>query len=55
MSKFSEQVHITIDEFTQNVVYYDLKLSQTMMDHHHFSFVCQCIDEKTSLLYIPHK
>ncbi|WP_409416820.1 type VI secretion system Vgr family protein [Flavobacterium sp. PS2] len=41
MSKFSEQVHITIDEFTQNVVYYDLKLSQTMMDHHHFSFVWQ--------------
>ncbi|WP_409416564.1 type VI secretion system Vgr family protein [Flavobacterium sp. PS2] len=41
MKKFSEQVHITIDEFTQNVVYYDLKLSQTMMDHHHFSFVWQ--------------
>lgn len=41
MTNFSEQVHITIDDFTQNVVYYDLKLSQTMMDHHHFSFVWQ--------------
>jgi|GEM_PF-490307 len=41
MSKFSEQVHITIDEFTQTVVYYDLELSQPMMDHHHFSFVWQ--------------
>ncbi|WP_456311929.1 type VI secretion system Vgr family protein [Pseudomonas shirazensis] len=41
MSTFSEQVHITIDDFTQTVVYYDLKLSQKMMDHHHFSFVWQ--------------
>ncbi|WP_428229308.1 type VI secretion system Vgr family protein [Flavobacterium sp.] len=41
MSKFSEQVHITIDGFTQTIVYYDLKLSQAMMDHHHFSFVWQ--------------
>jgi len=41
MSKFSDQVHITIDEFAQTVVYYDLELSQPMMDHHHFSFVWQ--------------
>ncbi|MFZ0598621.1 MAG: phage baseplate assembly protein V [Flavobacterium sp.] len=41
MSKFSEQVHITIDGFTQTVIYYDLELSQVMMDHHHFSFVWQ--------------
>ncbi|WP_394774693.1 hypothetical protein [Flavobacterium sp.] len=41
MSKFSEQVHITIDGFTQTVIYYDLELSQAMMDHHHFSFVWQ--------------
>ncbi|MBF4516685.1 type IV secretion protein Rhs [Flavobacterium sp. ANB] len=41
MSNFSEQVHITIDEFTQTVVYYDLELSQIMMDHHYFSFVWQ--------------
>ncbi|MBS7230534.1 type IV secretion protein Rhs [Flavobacterium psychroterrae] len=41
MSHFAEQVHITIDEFTQNIVYYDLKLTQTMMDHHHFSFTWQ--------------
>ncbi|KUJ62004.1 type IV secretion protein Rhs [Flavobacteriaceae bacterium CRH] len=43
MSNFSEQVHITIDDFTQTVVYYDLELSQTMMNHHHFSFVWQYI------------
>ncbi len=41
---FSEQVHITIDGFTKNIVYYDLKLSQTMMDHHYFSFVWQYTD-----------
>ncbi|MDN3675165.1 phage baseplate assembly protein V [Flavobacterium branchiarum] len=41
MSKFSDQVHVTIGSFTQNVVYYDLKLSQKMADHHHFSFVWQ--------------
>ncbi|MCV9926618.1 phage baseplate assembly protein V [Flavobacterium sp. LS1R49] len=41
MAHFSEQVHITIGSFTQNVVYYDLKLSQKMADHHHFSFIWQ--------------
>lgn len=41
MGHFSEQVHITIGSFSQNVVYYDLKLSQKMADHHHFSFVWQ--------------
>ncbi|MBS7230938.1 type IV secretion protein Rhs [Flavobacterium psychroterrae] len=41
MSKFSEQVHITIDGFTQTVIYYDLELSQAVMDHHYFSFVWQ--------------
>lgn len=41
MAHFSEQVLITIGSFTQNVVYYDLKLSQKMADHHHFSFVWQ--------------
>ncbi|MDN3672793.1 phage baseplate assembly protein V [Flavobacterium branchiarum] len=41
MAHFSEQVHITIGSFTQNIVYYDLKLSQKMADHHHFSFVWQ--------------
>jgi type VI secretion system secreted protein VgrG len=41
MAHFAEQVHITIGDFTHNVVYYDLKLSQKMMDHHHFSFVWQ--------------
>jgi type VI secretion system secreted protein VgrG len=41
MAHFSEQVHITIGSFTQNVVYYDLELSQKMADHHHFSFVWQ--------------
>ncbi|HSD05682.1 type VI secretion system Vgr family protein [Flavobacterium sp.] len=41
MAHFSEQVQITIGSFTQNVVYYDLKLSQKMADHHHFSFVWQ--------------
>jgi len=41
MAHFSDQVHITISGFTQNIVYYDLKLSQKMADHHHFSFVWQ--------------
>lgn len=41
MGHFSDQVHITIGGFTQNVVYYDLQLSQKMADHHHFSFVWQ--------------
>lgn len=41
MSKFSEQVHISISSFTQNVIYYDLQLSQKMADHHHFSFLWQ--------------
>ncbi|MCV9929817.1 phage baseplate assembly protein V [Flavobacterium sp. LS1R49] len=41
MTHLSEQVHITIGSFTQNVVYYDLKLSQKMADHHHFSFIWQ--------------
>lgn len=41
MAHFSDQVHITISGFTQNVIYYDLQLSQKMADHHHFSFVWQ--------------
>ena len=41
MSKFSEQVHISISSFDKNVVYYDLKLSQKMADHHYFSFTWQ--------------
>ena len=41
MPHFSDQVHITIGSFTQNVVYHDLELSQKMADHHHFSFVWQ--------------
>ncbi|OXA89517.1 type VI secretion system Vgr family protein [Flavobacterium hercynium] len=41
MSHFSEQVHISVGSFSQNVVYYDLKVSQKMGDHHHFSFVWQ--------------
>lgn len=41
MGHFSDQVHITIGGFTQNIVYYDLQLSQKMADHHHFSFVWQ--------------
>lgn len=41
MGHFSEQVHITIGGFTQNIIYYDLKLSQKMADHHYFSFVWQ--------------
>jgi hypothetical protein len=39
MGHFSEQVHISIGSFTQNVVYHNLELSQKMADHHHFSFV----------------
>jgi type VI secretion system secreted protein VgrG len=41
MAHFSEQVHISIGSFSPNVVYYDLKLSQKMAEHHHFSFVWQ--------------
>ncbi|KAF2082935.1 type VI secretion system Vgr family protein [Flavobacterium sharifuzzamanii] len=41
MSQFSEQVKITIEGFTQNVIYYNLELSQKMADHHHFSFFWQ--------------
>lgn len=41
MAHFSDQVYITIGGFTQNIIYYDLKLSQKMADHHHFSFVWQ--------------
>ncbi|MBZ4043819.1 type VI secretion system Vgr family protein [Flavobacterium hibisci] len=41
MGHFSEQVHISIGSFAQNVVYHNLELSQKMADHHHFSFVWQ--------------
>lgn len=41
MAHFSDQVHITIGGFTQSIIYHDLKLSQKMADHHHFSFVWQ--------------
>ena len=41
MSKFSEQVQITIEGITQNVIYYNLELSQKMADHHYFSFFWQ--------------
>lgn len=41
MSKFSEQVHIAISSFSQNVIYYDLQLSQKMAEHHYFSFMWQ--------------
>ncbi|AWK07112.1 type IV secretion protein Rhs [Flavobacterium crocinum] len=41
MSKFSEQVHISISTFKKNIVYYDLKLTQSMANHHYFSFVWQ--------------
>ncbi|PKB18717.1 type VI secretion system Vgr family protein [Flavobacterium sp. 5] len=41
MAHFSEQVHITIGSFTQNIVYYDFKLSQKMANHHEFSFIWQ--------------
>jgi type VI secretion system secreted protein VgrG len=41
MNKFSEQVHISISSFTQNVIHTDLKLTQIMADHHRFSFLWQ--------------
>jgi len=41
MGHFSDQVHISIGSFTQNIIYYDLRLSQKMADHHYFSFVWQ--------------
>lgn len=41
MSAFSEYVHISINGFTQNVIYYDLQLTQKMADHHYFSFLWQ--------------
>ena len=41
MSKFSEQVHISISSFEKNIIYYDFKLSQKMADHHYFSFTWQ--------------
>lgn len=41
MSKFSEQVHISISSFEKNVIYYDLQVSQKMADHHYFSFTWQ--------------
>lgn len=41
MSKFSEQVHISISSFEKNVIYYDLQVSQKMADHHYFSFIWQ--------------
>ncbi|MEP6806465.1 MAG: contractile injection system protein, VgrG/Pvc8 family [Flavobacterium sp.] len=41
MAHFADQVKITIDDYPQNIVYYDLKLTQKMMDHHHFSFTWQ--------------
>lgn len=41
MSKFSEQVHVSIGGFEKNVIYYDLQISQKMADHHVFSFVWQ--------------
>lgn len=36
-----EQVRIFINGFDHNVIYYDLKLSQKMADHHYFSFMWQ--------------
>ncbi|MBZ4033529.1 phage baseplate assembly protein V [Flavobacterium sp. 17A] len=41
MSKFSEQVHISISSFEKNIIYYDFQLSQKMADHHYFSFTWQ--------------
>ncbi|RZJ56198.1 MAG: type IV secretion protein Rhs [Flavobacterium sp.] len=38
MAHFADQVKITIDGFTLNVIHSDLKVSQKMADHHHFSF-----------------
>ena len=45
MARFSDQVKITIDDFSKNVVYYDLEITQKMMDHHYFSFVWQHVAE----------
>ena len=39
MGHFSDQVHITVDSFTLNVIHSELKISQKMADHHHFSFI----------------
>jgi type VI secretion system secreted protein VgrG len=41
MSHFLEQVHISINSFDKNVIYYDFQLSQKMADHHYFSFTWQ--------------
>ncbi|MEN2398939.1 phage baseplate assembly protein V [Flavobacterium sp. MC2016-06] len=38
MAHFADQVHISIDGFTLNVIHSDLKISQKMADHHYFSF-----------------
>ncbi|MEN2401931.1 phage baseplate assembly protein V [Flavobacterium sp. MC2016-06] len=38
MTHFADQVHISIDGFTLNVIHSDLKISQKMADHHYFSF-----------------
>lgn len=45
MNKYAEQVTITIEGFTRNVVYYDFKFEQKMADHHYFSFVWQYTSE----------
>lgn len=42
MRKFSEQVHISISSFSQNVIYYDLQLSQRLAEYH-FSLLCGSI------------
>jgi type VI secretion system secreted protein VgrG len=39
MSEKIEQVRVFINGFDHNVIYYDLKLSQKMADHHYFSFM----------------
>lgn len=39
MGNFSDQVHITVDNFTQNVIHSELEISQKMADHHYFSFI----------------
>jgi type VI secretion system secreted protein VgrG len=41
MSEKTEQVRVFINGFDHNVIYYDLKLSQKMADHHYFSFMWQ--------------
>ncbi|TDW51752.1 uncharacterized protein involved in type VI secretion and phage assembly [Flavobacterium sp. 270] len=38
MAHFADQVKITIDGFSLNVIHSDLIVSQKMADHHHFSF-----------------